>query len=96
MSKGPSDMKKGDAFEIEYNGFEITIEYRVKSGLYDGEGDRHLFKATLKNEDGEGSAGFHFWRSDKRVAKIAAKRAIKDYQKKQKPGTAERIANSFS
>lgn len=91
MTKGSSDMSIGDTFDIEYDGREFVIEYCVQRGLYAGDGDRYYFKASMKDGDGEARASFHFWRSHTRVAKIAAKRAIKDQKEKQQPSTAERI-----
>lgn len=96
MARRPSDMDLGDTFEIQYRGYEFEIEYCVSRGLYDGDGDRYYFRARMIEGDGENRAGFHFWRSPARVAKIAAKRAIKDHKKQQEPSTPERIKSALS
>lgn len=95
MGKGPSDMSIGDSFEVEYEGHTIEITYAVKQGLYDGDGDRYHFKAEVKDGEGEATAGFHFWRSHSRVAKIAAKRAIKNHRRQKDQTKTEQIKSAF-
>lgn len=80
MGQRPEGMRKGDSFNMQYNGYDVTIEYDVIGGVAVGDPDTHIFRATLDGLDGDGHATFHFWRSDERVARIAAKRAVKDYE----------------
>lgn len=90
--KGPSDMDIYDTFELEYKGQTLEIKYNVYRGLEAGGHDHYYFEA--KTENGvKGTAYFLIWRSNTRVAKIAAKHAIKNEQRQKGPSTVQKIKN---